>query len=237
MSQIHKLSNIMPNLIQAATESTIKSQLAAALIKGQKMMSRPCANTPRNMCRGQTCGSLHAEAHAMLDFFGRDLSYSHKGWSYSPTKSGKNIRGKQLDLVVIRIKSDNTLGNSRPCYNCLNMMKAVNIKRIYYIDKDGDMVSEFVKDMVSIHASSVARHIHTIKTGLKDESLTEYFENLLKTYFPAEIRKTNFSSFVEHDLFTNLPEHSYLIKNECGTNIVYILDADKEIIASSKLVN
>jgi hypothetical protein len=87
-----KFIPIIPRLIEEANKSTIKSQLAASVLKGAKMVSRPCSNTVRNICRGKTCGSLHAEARAILDYFGRDLSYDpKKGWCFfHPEHKGKD---------------------------------------------------------------------------------------------------------------------------------------------------
>ena len=94
MSQNQKFITMLPRLFEEAKTSTIKSQLAAAVIKGPKMLSRPCANTSRNSCRGHTCGSLHAEAHAILDYFGKDISYSPKlGWCFLSRKKGKGSKG------------------------------------------------------------------------------------------------------------------------------------------------
>ncbi len=90
MQQSNKFNTMLPRLLEEASKSTINSQLAAAIIKGQKMITRPCANTSRNTCRGHNCGSLHAEAHAILDYYGKDLSYSpHLGWCFLPRKKGK----------------------------------------------------------------------------------------------------------------------------------------------------
>ena len=63
------INKIIPRLIEQASKSDNKYQLAAALIKGQKFISRPCSNIHRNICRGYTCGSLHAEASAILSGF------------------------------------------------------------------------------------------------------------------------------------------------------------------------
>jgi uncharacterized protein YbcV (DUF1398 family) len=116
---------------------------------------------------------------------------------------------------------------------CLDMMKVVNIKRIYYINKDGILINEFVKDMISIHSSSVTRFIHKIKSKLPDETLIEYFHNLLIKYFPKKIKKKNFMIFASHDLASNLPEYSYYIKE----NVIYILNEKKKFIISSNLID
>ena len=96
MSFTNNFYNIIPSLITKAKTSTINHQLAAALIKGTKMVGSTCANIERNRCKGQQCGSLHAEAHAILTHFGKDLSFSEKiGWCYQPRK-GKKRKGKEI---------------------------------------------------------------------------------------------------------------------------------------------
>jgi hypothetical protein len=77
----NKFTPIISQLINTANHSTLNSKLAAVIIKGTKILSKPCTNIERNTCRGNICGSLHAEAHAILLYFGRDLSYDPKtGW-------------------------------------------------------------------------------------------------------------------------------------------------------------
>ena len=81
MQNSTKFNNILPRLINEASKSTINYQLSAVILKGQKMIASPCTNVERNTCRGHTCGSLHAEANAILQFFGKDLSYiPNTGW-------------------------------------------------------------------------------------------------------------------------------------------------------------
>jgi hypothetical protein len=90
MHQSNKFNSLFPKLIEVASTSTINSKLAAVIVKGNKMLSRPCPNTERNTCRGLVCGSLHAEAHAILNYYGRELSHSPKlGWCFLPRKKGK----------------------------------------------------------------------------------------------------------------------------------------------------
>lgn len=94
MFPMNKFNSILSSLVEEASRSTINSQLAAALLKGQKMITRPYSNTCRNVCRGQTCGSLHAEARVILDYFGKDLSYSPKlGWCFLSPKERKEPNG------------------------------------------------------------------------------------------------------------------------------------------------
>jgi deoxycytidylate deaminase len=228
----NKFISIFPKLIQEALQSQIKCQLAAALIKGQKLISKPCSNINRNVCRGYTCGSLHAEAHAILDYFGKNLTYSSKnGWNFSIAKDKK----VKCDLIVIRINKEEKLMNSRPCYNCLSMMKAVGIKRVYYIDNCEKIICENVKDMLSINSSSVTRFIDKIRLDIKLSDV-EYFENLLKNLIPNKIRLENFNYFIKYDFNTVLPHHSYSLENESGYTVVIFYNRNKIELVKTKLV-
>jgi hypothetical protein len=64
-----------------AQKSLINQQLAAAVTKGNKIISRPFCNSMQNTCRGAHCGSLHAEARAIVNYFGRAIYFDKKkGW-------------------------------------------------------------------------------------------------------------------------------------------------------------
>ena len=127
---------------------------------------------------------------------------------------------------------------SRPCYNCLNMMKAVNIRRVYYVNNNKEIVYENVRDMISIHASSVARLIHTIKNNMQFKgSEFLYFSHLLKKMFPPEVKKSSFETFVKYDLNNVLPNHSYVFKIEKNVNIVIIMDENKNPVICSKIID
>lgn len=69
-------------LYNEANKSTITSKLSAIILKNQKLVSKVCCNLERNFCRGFECSSLHAEANAILSYYGKLLQYdtSNKKW-------------------------------------------------------------------------------------------------------------------------------------------------------------
>ncbi len=90
-------NNIMliNKLYTEATKSNIGQQLAAGIIKGTKMISIPCCNTNRNTYKGMYSGSLHAEAHAMITYYGKNLSFdSKRGWCLLSRKKYKDYEIK-----------------------------------------------------------------------------------------------------------------------------------------------
>ena len=138
---------------------------------------------------------------------------------------------KKNDLIVIRINKQGDLVSSRPCYNCLEMMKAVNIKKVYYSDNDGNIICENVKDMISIHASIMTKVIYSLQSKTKIDK-DFYFENLLKSLFPSSIKKINLDNFLKYNLTNVLPECTSIIENNNGIYIVSILNKSKTIVTS-----
>jgi len=234
MTYNQKYDTIIHRLVATAKTSPINShKLAAVIITGTKLLSRPCANIHRNSCRGHFCGSLHAEAHAIIDYYGKDISYSPKmGWC--PLRNNKSKK----DIIVIRVNEKGCICISRPCCYCLEMMRAVDIRRVYYVDNNNKIVFEYVRDMISIHMSSVSRHIHSIKDNeTYIRCSTNFFNNLLKTIFPLSIKRTNFNSFVQNNLSMVLPKYTYIIKTEKKINIVIILDPNNIEIIKAILID
>ena len=113
-------------------------------------------------------------------------------------------------------------------------MKAVNIKKVYYSDNDGNIICENVKDMISIHASIMTKVVYSLQSGIKLDN-TSYFENLLKSLFPSTIKKINLDYFLKYNLLNVLPEYTSLIENTNGIYIVSILN-EKRTVVSSRLI-
>jgi hypothetical protein len=92
-----RFKSMIPSLVASATTSDINFQLSAAIIRGSKFITPACANVQKNSCKGN-CGSLHAEAHAILTHYRKDLSYSDKlGWCYQPRNhQGKRSKGQEF---------------------------------------------------------------------------------------------------------------------------------------------
>ena len=224
-------SNIFSSLRMEANKSLIDQQLAAALIKGKKMITRPCCNTSRGICRGNCVGSLHAEANAIINYYGKALSFDRKsGWILDERSRTK------LDLVVVRVNKLGETTNSRPCHNCLNMMKSVGIRRVYYSVGPDLVVCENVRDMISIQSSSVDKHIDLLNnTDYKDHNA--YYENLLVKYFPSVIRKYNLDNFIQYNLSNLLPKYQVIIQTKNYNTIVWITNNEnKEIIKATVIM-
>ena len=76
----------------------------------------------------------------------------------------KKIRKKfsQIDLVVIKYSS-NKLGMSKPCGECLKVLKVLCVNGVYYSTDSGEIYFEKVKIMNSEHLSQSQKLVKTFK--------------------------------------------------------------------------
>ena len=61
--------------------------------------------------------------------------------STSNNTSTRTIKGS-IDIIVLRIDRKGRLGNSRPCKNCIENLKRLNVDNVYYSVKGGDVICE-----------------------------------------------------------------------------------------------
>jgi uncharacterized CHY-type Zn-finger protein len=121
--------------------------------------------------------------------------------------------------MVVRVNKLGDICNARPCYNCLNMMKAVGIRKVYYSIASNEIICEKVKDMVSIQASLVDKQVEAIKSNYNNNfkspeyDTNKYYENLLIKNFPKTIRQPNLDKFIIHNLINVLPTYKVIIYN------------------------
>jgi deoxycytidylate deaminase len=66
-------------------------------------------------------------------------------------------------IVVIRLGGDthSNFVNSKPCMHCINYMKNLGIKKIYYSNQLGEIIHEKVSAMSSNHISMIRRVYRT----------------------------------------------------------------------------
>jgi hypothetical protein len=136
----------------------------------------------------------------------------------------------KMDIFVIRLNSNDELVNSRPCYNCLNMMKAVGIHRIFY-SVDGLIECERVTSMISINASSVTRYLEAkVYNAPEDREL--YYKSIFIKYLPKTLMYTNFNKFIKYNFTDVLPNYSWKIKEDK----IYFYDSKKKYFLSCNII-
>ena len=181
-----KFRQLINKMTDIPRMSNIQIQVSAMLLQGSKPIGNVCTNIERYYIKGHVCPAIHAEVNAINNYFGKDIRYSDKyGWI-----SNKKI--KNLNILVIRKKNDNTLGNARPCYKCTLMLKNIGINKVYY-SMDNKLYCEKAKNMVSINISSSWRQIESPNYN----SIFDYYKSIINK-MPTFIRKTNATYFLEH---------------------------------------
>jgi len=144
-----------------------------------------------------------------------------------------NIKNtKKVNLLVLRFRKNGNIDNARPCHNCLKMMKDIGINKVYYsTGYENNIICENVKHMVSIQSSSVTRYFSTIKNNIyNDQNI--YYEDLIKSYFPNLIKKSNLNYFLEYNFKNILPDHNFKISND--TIIFY--NKNNEILLCANII-
>ena len=82
--------SIIDSLYSKAKKSQLPYGLAAAIIKGKRMVGPPQSNQVRNICRNKICASQHAEVGAVLAKWGKDISWTEdKGWCHAKVAKGE----------------------------------------------------------------------------------------------------------------------------------------------------
>jgi hypothetical protein len=136
---------------------------------------------------------------------------------------------RKLDIVVIRINALNELCNARPCYMCLELLKSLNFRYVYYSISPTEIIRERVRDMISIDASSVTRQLDITHNRLYNNNT--YYRDLLVNYFPDYTTLYNLNCFITYNLQNLLPTYKVKIIN----NSVIILD-DKNITVVKAII-
>ena len=243
----NKFSTFIPDLITSAKESSLRYQLAACIVKGKKKITTNQCNAPGEGYGG----SRHAELRAILSLYGsKNIKLTSNGWKISDEIKRKN---RNLGILVIRIativskeqKNNNIiLVNARPCQKCRDMMKSLGFREVHYSNDTGEIITEKIDHMVSVHASFVAvkfeyitnKSKETNSEAIKDVDLhniinrEEYYDNIIKQKIPDKVREINFTHFISYD-FKNIPVDYKLIHKD---NFVTILNGQNKVV---KVVN
>lgn len=109
--------------IKEAEKSKLHFKIGVIIFKGNVILSRGYNKISHNRKLHpkfmKWLGSIHAEQDAILN---------------------ANTSLKGASILVIRINNIYNLKNSKPCRYCMKYLQYVGIKKIYYSDKDGDIV-------------------------------------------------------------------------------------------------
>ena len=232
-------NSIINQLCKKAATGIINQQMAAGIIKNNKLISKICCNKYLNILKGAIISTLHAEVNTILQYCGNSFYFDE---NQKPVFIEKKQNYKKINLIVIRINKNNELCNARPCYNCLNMMISANIHKVYYSISSTEIICENVKDMISIYISKYYKQSEVANNSIggskkyNDKILMLYYENLIKEIFPNIVKKYNLELFIKYNLALVLPFNSIKFVKKNNIDYIVILNGDNNIIICSTIV-
>lgn len=135
----HKFYDHIDLLKKIAADSTIYYKHAAALIDNDRIYS---AGINRFIKTFQIINKDEIQTHF------RTIHAEISVFSKIPKKTAKG-----LDILVIRINKNFALKNSRPCNHCIDKLKKIGIRKVFYSNEDGKIIGEFIQNMEKLHVS------------------------------------------------------------------------------------
>ena len=136
---------------------------------------------------------------------------------------------------MIRVVDNDELGNSRPCFSCLKLMKLVGIRKVYYSVSPDKIVGEKVNKMISIQASASTQMIYR-ELYNAPKSKEEFFKKLLIELLPEKVNEENFMYFIEYNLKIVLPKYKTVISGRKSNRYIEIIDDNNCIICKSEII-
>jgi tRNA(Arg) A34 adenosine deaminase TadA len=133
---ITSLTNFLKK--EACNSPVLHRHSAAVIYKNQIMTSGHNRYIKKVLLEGGEFGhkTMHAELSAVLKI-----------------KSSIQKMQGSVDIIVIRINNRMELKNSRPCNNCIEKLRSIGIRRVYYSNETGNIVREDIDTMEKIHVS------------------------------------------------------------------------------------
>jgi hypothetical protein len=135
MSKINKIIN---HIDEPKNYGDMKFKHVCGLIVKGKLVSIG-NNHFRNSFNNNIVPSIHAEIHALMQYLG----------SNNVNKFNSH-RLKKSDIVVIRKSKNENINQfleSRPCSECISVLKKVGVRNVYYSNVHGNIIKECVPCM------------------------------------------------------------------------------------------
>ena len=154
---MNNISNMIDDCLNH--DNILTSKHVAIISKYNIPITKPVFNYPIS----NTCiSSIHAEVSAIYEFLKQNGQYVNKYKRLNIT----NITNKKIlkrlstcSIVVLRINPRGKLAESKPCYHCLEDIKKLKIKYVYYSTSSGKIVKEKTKNMKTNHVCRYNKNI------------------------------------------------------------------------------
>ena len=149
MSRQNKIIN---SAMEQALLSNMPFKQGAILSKGSKIIVKGY-NRNRSKYMNVSYTSIHAEMDVIKQYC-ENILHLNVDLRSNTIKIPKINR---YILWVVRIDKHNKLTYSKPCSNCLGLLKKIGIKKIGYSDKNGNIVIENTQKIFTNYLSSAQK--------------------------------------------------------------------------------
>lgn len=165
--KINIINNIINKLQDEASKSAMKHHHACVAVKRGNLITPTFHNYMRSYMFEYKCGSAHAEMatinYIINSIWKIDLYVKKRciykllhniSLNHNENKLFKKFSKKCSSVEFIVIKQSKLtlkLGNSRPCCECIRIMKILNVKSVYYTNTSGEIINERVSKMTNGH--------------------------------------------------------------------------------------
>jgi tRNA(Arg) A34 adenosine deaminase TadA len=165
------INTIINKLQIEASKSEMSHRHACVAVKNGNIITPTFHNYIRSYIFRYKCGSAHAEMatiNYIINSLWKSDMYKNKHVFYkliyniklTDTENTiiKKLRKKcsTIDFIIIKqSKTSSQLGNSRPCCECIRLMKLLNINSVYYTNSNSEIVVERVSKMLNGHKTQI----------------------------------------------------------------------------------
>jgi deoxycytidylate deaminase len=130
--------------IEISQKSHMKHKLGALIIKSGKIVGTGFNISDRCKILKYKDISIHAEISAIC--------------SYLRKKNIFSLRADMSDVQLLVVRySNEKCGESKPCLNCLRVIKSLKIKKIHYVNENGVLATSSPKNISSQNTKSFKR--------------------------------------------------------------------------------
>ena len=129
-------------------------------VKNGKIITPILNNYSRCKIFNTIKGSMHAEMNVLNYIVNtRNLynGYSNDLHKYIHKSRKLNRFFKKIDIIVYRVGNDDQLLESKPCSECIKVLKKFNVKGVYYSKRNGTICYERIRNIKSNHLSQLTR--------------------------------------------------------------------------------
>jgi hypothetical protein len=164
----------------------LRSKHISAMVKNNKIITKYVFNSIiTNKIMKLNVGTSHAEMLSVLELYrticsSSDISYNsdfdimnffQKKFKRTDRECVLCCVGKQkykkllkklsqYSIIVLRVGLTGELLNSKPCMDCLKVLKMIGIKKVYYSDENGNIIVEKIKNMESNHVCRFSKYLN-----------------------------------------------------------------------------